>query len=253
MNGPVTRGPRLLRGALLIVGLLLGAAAGASETLVPYRDQIEQAYQARDSQAIEATMVALRKAGDAAGQQDLATYYVAFGRLRQSALPGLPKDQAREYLEQCIAKLAPVVARRKDDARARALYASCLGSSANHYVLRSATRGFASSREISAAMDLAPDDPWVVLQDAVIEFMTPAMFGGSPANALGKLRRAEQLFVASRPSGSFQPVFGESETWLYIGRVHLALGQTPAARQALQKARSLAPGNADVRDELQRL
>jgi hypothetical protein len=47
--------------------------------LVPFRDQIELGYNARDSRAIEATVAALKKAGRASGQEDLATYYAAFG------------------------------------------------------------------------------------------------------------------------------------------------------------------------------
>lgn len=228
-------------------------AAGSGDNLVPYRDQIEQGYNARDIPAIEATLADLRKAGAASGQVDLATYYSAFGRLRQSAIPGIPKDRARDYLEQCIRELEPLVKRRHDYAQARALHASCLGASANYYVVRAATRGIAADREMAAALRLAPDNPWVVFQDAVNDFFTPTMFGGDKERALDKLRRAEQLFVASRPAGSHGPVFGESETWLYIGRVRLALGQKSEARMALDKARALAPASADVRDEIRKL
>ncbi|MEQ1802292.1 MAG: hypothetical protein ABL989_10245 [Gammaproteobacteria bacterium] len=223
----------------------------AADTLVAYRDRIEQAYNARDNRAIEAAVTALAGAGK--GHEDLATYYAAFARLRQSALPGLARDRARDYLDRCINELGPLVKRRPDYAEARALHASCLGASANYYLLRAATRGIASVREMSAALRVAPDHPWVVFQDAVSDFLTPAMFGGNKERALGKLRRAEKLFVASRPAGSTGPVFGESETWLYIGRVQLALGLKDEARQSLEKARALAPGSADVRDEIAKL
>lgn len=252
----------LLHVLLWAAGLLRSGLAVADATpdsslaaggLVQFRDQIEQGYNARDPRAIDAAVAALRKAGTAPGQADTATYYVAFARLRQSAIPGIGKSRARDYLEQCIHELEPLISRRNDHAQARALHASCLGASASHYVLRAASRGIASEREMSAALKLAPDDPWVVLQDAVSDFLTPAMFGGSKERALARLQEAEKLFIASRPAGSSAPVFGESETWLYIGRVRLALGQTDAARKALEKARRLAPGNADIRDEIARL
>jgi tetratricopeptide (TPR) repeat protein len=251
----------LARLSLALAGLALPVAALSTAAyssrnavdLVRYRDQIELGYNARDSRAIEATVANLKKAGSASGQEDLATYYAAFARLRQSAIPGIEKSEARDYLEQCISELEPLVARRADDARARALHASCLGASATYYLLRAATRGVASDREMSAALELAPADPWVVLQDAVSDFLTPAMFGGSKERALARLLRAEQLFVASRPAGSTRPVFGESETWLYVGRVQLALGRKDEARKALEKARELAPASADVRDEIAKL
>ncbi len=229
------------------------APAQPTETLVPFRDRIEHAYNARDSRAIDAVVMELKKAGKATHREDTATYYTAFARLRQSALPGIPKDRARDYLEQCIAELEPLVERHHDHAQARALYASCLGASISHNMLRAATRGLAAAREMSAALKLAPDNPWIVFQDAVSDFLTPALFGGDKKRALGKLQRAEQLFVASRPQGSSAPVFGESETWLYMARVRLALGQEHEARLDLERALALDPGSADVRDEIKRL
>ena len=233
--------------------VLAGLPASGAESLLPYRDRIEQGYNARDNQVIEVTIVDLKKAGTSSDQQDLATYYTAFARLRQSAIPGTDKGRARGYLEQCIDGLEPLLERRSDYAQARALYASCLGASANYYVLKAATRGIAAGREMSAARKLAPDNPWVVFQDAISDFLTPAMFGGNRARALDKLKRAEQLFVASRPAGSTEPLFGESETWLYVGRVYLADGDKDKAREAFEKALTLAPESADVRDELAKL
>jgi hypothetical protein len=240
---------------LLILAEASGAsnppAAHDSDSLVAYRNEIEAGYNARDASAIETTVAALRKGSS--GHKDLAIYYEAFARLRQSAIPGTSRERARRYLDQCIDELEPLLQRRADYAEARALYASCLGASVSYYVLRAATRGVASGREMAAALKLAPDNPWVVFQEAVNDFLTPPMFGGNKQRALGKLQRAEKLFIASRPAGSNTPVFGESETWLYMGRVHLALGQKTEGRKALEKARSLAPGSADVRDELAKL
>ena len=232
---------------------LAGLPASGAESLLPYRDRIEQGYNARDNQVIEVAIVDLKKVGESSDQEDLATYYTAFARLRQSAIPGTDKSRARDYLEQCIDDLEPLLDRRSDYAQARALYASCLGASANYYVLKAATRGIAAGREMTAAVKLEPDNPWVVFQDGVSDFLTPAMFGGSRARALDKLKRAEQLFVVSRPAGSTEPVFGEAETWLYMGRVYLADGKKDKAKEALEKARTLAPESADVRDELAKL
>lgn len=253
--------PQVMRsGTPLVITLLTSMAIGlaglpaaGADSLVPYRDRIEQGYNARDTQLIEATIADLREAGQSSDQVDLATYYTAFARLRQSAIPGTDKARAQEYLEQCIGDLEPLLKRRSDYAQARALYASCLGASTNYYVFKAATRGMAAGREMSAAVKLDPDNPWVVFQDAVSDFLTPAIFGGSKSRALDKLRRAEQLFVASRPAGSTEPVFGESETWLYMGRVYLADGEKDKAKEALEKARTLAPESADVRDELAKL
>ena len=120
-------------------------------------------------------------------------------------------------------------------------------------MLRAATRGVAAGRELSAALKLAPDNPWVVFQAGVSDLLTPALFGGSATRALKELKRAEQLFVASRPAGSTAPLFGEAEAWLYIGRAYLAEGDKEKAREALATSLKLAPESADARDDLARL
>jgi tetratricopeptide (TPR) repeat protein len=238
---------------ILLLGSVAGVPAWAADSLLPYRDQIEQGYNARDPGAIEVVVTALKKAGGESDQEDLATYYAAFARLRQSAIPGTDKSRARDYLEECIDELEPLLKRRSDYAQARALYASCLGASSNYYVLRAATRGVAAGREMSAALKLAPDNPWVVFQAGVSDLLTPALFGGSATRALKELKRAEQLFVASRPAGSTAPLFGEAEAWLYIGRAYLAEGDKEKAREALATSLKLAPESADARDDLARL
>ena len=155
-------------GSPLLVPLVAGMAfalvalpASGAESLLPYRDRIEQGYNARDNQVIEAAITDLKRAGKSSDQIDLATYYAAFARLRQSAIPDTDKRRARDYLEQCIGELEPLLERHSDYAQARALYASCLGASSNYYVLRAATRGIAAGREMTAALKLAPDSPWV--------------------------------------------------------------------------------------------
>ena len=207
---------------ILLLGSVAGVPAWAADSLLPYRDQIEQGYNARDPGAIEVVVTALKKAGGESDQEDLATYYAAFARLRQSAIPGTDKSRARDYLEECIDELEPLLKRRSDYAQARALYASCLGASSNYYVLRAATRGVAAGREMSAALKLAPDNPWVVFQAGVSDLLTPALFG-------------------------------EAEAWLYIGRAYLAEGDKEKAREALATSLKLAPESADARDDLARL
>lgn len=241
---------RFLLAAVCAAMYSVTVPAHAAESLLDLRDRIERGYNARDNAAIEAVIASLVTSGTSAGQEDLASYYVAYARLRQSAVSSDDKPAARRFLELCIDELESLLERRPDDARARALYASCLGSSANYYVLRAATRGLAAGREIAAARKLAPDDPWVVFHDGVSDFMTPAVFGGDSERALEKLQRAAQLLAASRPSHQAGPVFGESEAWLYIGRVYLATDRRELAREAWEKALALAPDSTDVREEL---
>lgn len=239
-----------LAGLLLLVVSPFQAGADDDAMLLAYRQQIERAYHQRDNATIEKVRESLLEAGRTSGEEDRATYYAALARLRQSTVAADNKAQARDYLERCISELAPLLARRPDYAEARALNASCLGASSSYYVLRAATRGLAAGREMAAAVKLAPDNPWVVLQDGVSDYSTPPLFGGDKDRALLKLRRAAELFLASRPAGSTQAVPGEAEAWLYIGRCLAAKGQAVEAREALEQARRYAPESRDVAEAL---
>lgn len=221
--------------------------------LATLRDGIEHAWNQRDMQAIEAERQAILELGSApeatASRRELAIYLGAYARLRQSQLATDQKDEARNYLEDCITALHALL-ERDDDAEARALLGSCYGASSRYYFLGAAWRGIEAGRQISAAVEQAPDSAWVVFQDGVSDYEKPMMFGGSKKRAISKLQRAATLFVASRPPGSTQPVWGEAETWLYIGRAQLALDNTEAAREALQTALGMAPDSRDIREAL---
>lgn len=248
---------RLSCAALLAVVLVVQTATGMpvnDPQLANLRDNIERSYNANNTEAIDSIRLAIMNIGATAGQdsakRDLAAYLAAYARLRQSILVSDNKPQASSYLEDCITGLEALLERRNDDAQARALLGSCYGASSRYHFLSAAWRGLEAGRQIARAVEQAPDNAWVVFQDGVSDYETPMMFGGNKQRAIGKLRRAAVLFAESRPPGASQPVWGEAETWLYIGRTHKALGEIEAAREALQTGQAMAPDSRDIREAL---
>jgi tetratricopeptide (TPR) repeat protein len=244
---------------LLASGLGMCSAMGmpvADPQLANLRDNIERSYNARNTAAIDSIRLAILNIGATAGndseRRDLAEYLAAYARLRQSLLVADDKSLARRHLEDCITGLNQLL-KRRDDAQARALLASCYGASSRYHFVSAAWRGLEAGRQMAVAIRQAPDNPWVVFQDGVSDYETPMMFGGNKKRAMDKLRRAAALFAASRPPGSAQPVWGEAEAWLYIGRTYQALGETEAARGALLTGLAMAPDSREIRDALARL
>lgn len=241
---------------LLLASTLFCAAAAAALTsdpaLLGFRDQIETAYNNRDIAGIEAARKALLATPPGSTERASAEYLAAYGRLRESMVAADSKDKsaASRYLDDCIDELKPVVAANPAFAEARALLGSCYGASTSYHVLSATVRGMKGGQQLAEALKIAPDNPWVVFQNGVSDYSTPAIFGGSDKKALEQLKRAAGLFAASRPAGSASPAWGEAETWLYIGRVYKSLDQPAEARDALNKALVLAPGNKDVQAEL---
>jgi tetratricopeptide (TPR) repeat protein len=227
-----------------------GTAGGAPADLAALRNQIDEAYYARDVARIEKTREALLAPGRSAADADTALYYAAYARFRQSLLAAGDKKTARRYLDGCIEDLEALVARRNDDARAHAMLASCYGTSAQYYLVRAAGRGIQAGSHLDEARKLAPDDPWVILQDAISDYSRPVAFGGDKERAQQKLERAAALFAASHAPGETSGVWGEAEAWLYLGRLHRDAERSVEARQAFENALALAPANRDVKEEL---
>ena len=154
---------------ILLWPIIAGAADGLADPAA-LRERIDEAYYARDLQGIEAAREALLVAGRAPAEAHIAAYYAAYARFRQSLVAAGDKKGARRYLDGCIADLETLIERRPEDARAHAMLASCYGTSAQFYILRAPARGLQAGRHLEEALKLAPDDPWVILQDAIADY-----------------------------------------------------------------------------------
>ena len=78
---------------------------------------------------------------------------------------------------------------------------------------------------------------------------TPAMFGGGLDKAAAYLQRAIELFESDAPAPP-APSWGRADAYVYLGQVEAKRGNRDAARAAYQRALSLQPDNAWVRQVL---
>lgn len=184
---------------------------------------------------------------------DWAEYYRAYAAYRRSQVSGTKKKQVKAFLNRCIDTLTELVARRPDLAEAHALHSSCYGNSAQFYMLRAAARGSAANKSLQQALKLGSGNPRVLLQEAQSLTYRPALFGGDKEKAMERLKLAAEIFPDWQSPDPEAPVWGEEETWLFIGRLHAEAGRTAEARAALEKALSLAPDYEAAQLELAEL
>lgn len=232
---------------LLLVG---GQALSLEQTtqVMAIRDGIDEAVLIGDGDALAGYGAQLDDV-----QGDWVDYYRAYVDYRSSQLAGTSKKQAKAFLNSCIDTLTELVKRRPDLAEAHALHASCYGNSTRFYILRAAARGSSSSKALKQALKLGSGNPRVLLQDAQSLMFRPAIFGGDKEKAMGRLKLAVELFPNWQSPDPEAPVWGEAEAWLSIARLHREAGDSNQAREAFNKALSMAPSYKLAREELDAL
>lgn len=241
----------MIAAAFAVLGALAGPAAVAAQAETPADagaaidlliDRVEVAYQRRDPAALDEARAALGElSGTSTSQTDRVAYLSAYVSFRQALLAEGASGTAIRHLDACIAELDGLLARQPGDAQARALLGSCHGLSTRHQRSSLVSRGLAARRHIAAARELAPADPWVVMQDGLADFATPRLFGGDRREAMRKLERATALFEAALSAGSRRAAWGAYEAWQQLAQMREAEGLKAAAQAAMLRAQALAP------------
>jgi tetratricopeptide (TPR) repeat protein len=229
---------------------LLAGTVCAETAVDELRTRIERGYEQRDVAGIEAARVVLLGLTAAPDRSpEYATslaYFAAYARFRQALTVPSNRTLARIYLEDCIAELRAVVRGQPGHAEAHALLGSCYGMSTLYNVLATITRGLEARRQMALARSLAPDNPWVVMQDGLADWATPRLVGGDRERALGKLERAAGLFTNAVEAGSDAAAWGAAEAWQQLGLRYRELGRLEAAEAASARAETLATTRLQV-------
>ncbi|MEM1176351.1 MAG: hypothetical protein AAGA33_06370 [Pseudomonadota bacterium] len=217
---------------LLCVALSLLAspvAAAVNET------DISNAYYAGDLDALEAMRAELNQSVNSetllAAYLDwrLASVHYGMGR----------EDIADQTLERAQTTLEGLVETSPDSAEAWALLSSTLGMRIG---IRPMTRGFTYGMRSDAAMDkareLEPQNPRILLIDAIALLNKPSLFGGDRDEAIAKLDRA-LAEIAANGTGRFS--WGKADIYTWRGIALQRQGNDAEAAQSYDEALVVVP------------
>lgn len=252
---------KALAGCFALLAAAVCAVAGAasrglsSQAVLSWQDiesRIEYGYFTEDTRALDDLSQQLSASGS---QDKLASYYsglLAY-RLVQLSLgygdtDGQPaaqsaKIRALALLNRCVASLDNALKIQKDFAEGLALQSACLGMAADLEFWRAPFSGSRSGAQFRRALELAPDNPRVLLLQAMVDYRR----SGDEDKVLKELKKAIAGFEAERREAEHVPGWGAADAYFLLARIYLERGDALTARDALEHALLLAPEFAQAR------
>ena len=172
-------------------------------------------------------------------------YYTALADFRIANLLLAAGDRNKEaasgHLKTAVEHLQEATRIDPEAAEAYALLSSVYGRQIGLSPVKSMFLGPKAGKAIGKAIELAPDNPRVVLSAAIGDFNTPRVFGGNKERAMKGFRRAAELFSRENPADPVEPSWGHSEAFAWLGLAYLDRNEKEPAEAALEKALQINP------------
>ncbi len=177
--------------------------------------------------------------------ETLARYYIAYCDYRYvtayAQRENSGNDQSEKYLDDAITHLEAAIKANSKFAEAHALLGSCYGQKIGKNSMLGMTLGPKSGAAFYKALQLEPDNPRILMLEAISKFFTPSMFGGDKDLALAGFKRSAEIFEEQTKAATIQPDWGRAEAYAWIGYAYLDQNKKAEAKTALDRALAIDP------------
>ena len=237
---------------LLMMGLLFTTsmqAQPADTLLLRGKHMLETGLAQGDTDQLLTARATFERATADDARAALAHYYIAYTEYRLVDLlrRGDQEGEILVRLQSAVEQLETSIERDETSAEAHALLSSVYGQIIGVRPLMGAVLGLKSNSAINRAKKLDPDNPRVVLIEAISKLNTPKMWGGSPDKAMEGFERAALLFAQEEVADPLLPSWGHNETYAWTGIAYMEQSQLQKAREAFEKALEVDPDFGWVR------
>jgi tetratricopeptide (TPR) repeat protein len=179
----------------------------------------------------------------------LVAYAVAYIDWRLAFNPSVSAAEQDDLLDEAETQLKAGLKADPKSAEALALLSGVYGAKIAHSPMRGILLGPRSSGAIEDAVKLEPNNPRVLLSQAIGKFNTPAMFGGSESQAESLIRRALAAFQ-TEPVSKPWPNWGRFDAHAWLGQMLAKRGDKAGAKAEYDEALAIAPNSGWVRHVL---
>jgi len=243
-------GPIFMRTILMTLLLLLVAPAPltqaqpADSLMRQGRQMLDRGVTAGDVDAMQNARAQFKRVATASEDAAWAHYYVGLANYRLATqLLERDEDRAEALLDDGIDHLNTAIEAQPKSAEAHALLSTMYGLKARGGMASGMRYGPRADDAIAKAQQLAPDNPRVLLLNAVSLLNKPSRWGGDREGAIEALNRAIQQFEAAAPSNhSLRPQWGHADAYVWLGIAHMKGDDLAQARRAFEQALAVRPG-----------
>lgn len=177
-------------------------------------------------------------------------YYLAYSYYRLgSSFTSVEKQFKTRYLDKAIDILEDLTTQNGGFAEAQALLANCYGMKTTGF-FSALKYGRKSEAHLETALELAPDNPRVVMIDAISRLFKPAFVGGSTEEAIEGFKKTIDLFKSWSSSHNLSPNWGAVEVYVWLGQAYVKQGAFNKARNAYETALEHYPDFRLVKEKL---
>lgn len=257
MRPRLTTGSRW-RAAAIVCGWIalapIGHAAMKALALADRAAVIQYAAQTGDVRRLVELSDALAGASARGDLQVLVHYYSAYAAYRAAELDDDLEFRVGIMLDRCIEQARRAIRLDREYAEAHALIGACHGLAAARRPLAAIVAGNFAARELRRAVSLAPDNPRVILLNAVTQRRRASGDAFRQEQVERQLREALRQFesaLASTDVGA--PDWGEAEAHLLLAELAMTRGARGEARDHIEQALLIAPDYSAARTQLQSL
>lgn len=222
----------------------IAQAQGADSLLLRGRHLLERGVTSGSLDTLQQARVLLERVAHAADDALWARYYLGLTNYRIATrfLDG-DEGRAETHLNDGIDHLDAAVEGHPELAEAHALLSTLYGLRARGGLLSGMRYGPKADDAISRAQSLAPDNPRVLLLNAISLLNKPSRWGGDREKAVAELKRAIQRFEAATfEDDRLRPHWGHADAYAWLGIAHMKAGDAAQARAAFEQALAVRPG-----------
>jgi tetratricopeptide (TPR) repeat protein len=221
------------------------AHAQPADSLMQHgQELVDRGVTAGDEASLQQARALFKRIAAASDDAVWPHYYAGLANYRIASLfLDSDDDRADAHLDDALDHLKRAVDNQSDLAEAHALLGTVYGLKARGGMISGMRYGPKADGAMERARSLAPNNPRVILLNAVSLLNKPSRWGGDRERAMTELQRALQQFeTASAPEDGRAPQWGQADAYAWLGIAHMKADQADQARDAFEQALAIRPG-----------